>query len=134
MTVKVSPETGIKLSTISYAIVYVKDAMKSMAFYRDVLGAKVKVESPTWVEFDLGDITLALHGEEKERPIHRGNGTLLVFPVSDVFEAHDVLKAQGVKIFEAPKMVCETPTGKGYSLDFEDPDGNLLSFYSEKAN
>jgi lactoylglutathione lyase len=130
MTVK----SSLKVSTISYAIVYVKDTAKSLAFYRDVLGCKVKVEAPGWVEFDLGPVTLALHGEEKARPIERGNNTLLVFPVPDVFEAHEALKASGVKIYEAPKMVCETPTGKGYSLDFADLDGNLLSFYSEKAN
>lgn len=126
--------TSLKVSTISYAIVYVKDTAKALPFYRDILGAKVKVDSPGWVEFDMGPVTLALHGEAPERPIQRGNSSLIVFPVDDVFEAHDLLKSAGVKIIESPKMVCETPTGKGYSLDIADPDGNLLSFYSEKEN
>jgi predicted enzyme related to lactoylglutathione lyase len=57
---------------------------------------------------------------------------VLVFPVDNIDDAHEVLKSNGVKIVKTPHQVCETPTGIGYSVDFEDPDGNLLSVYAEK--
>jgi lactoylglutathione lyase len=124
--------TSLKVSTVSYAIVYVKNAQQSLAFYRDVLGLKVKVDSPDWVELETGATTVALHSEDRNKPITRGNNTVLVFTVEDVFAAHEALKAAGARVTEAPKVVCETPTGTGYSLEFVDADGNLLSLYSEK--
>jgi len=33
---------------LSYAIVFVGDMARSVAFYRDVLGSPLKVESPHW--------------------------------------------------------------------------------------
>ena len=44
--------TKVKLSKLSYVIVYVKDTEKATQFYRDVLGMPVKVDAPGWVEFD----------------------------------------------------------------------------------
>ena len=124
-------QTNIKVSTISYVILYVKDTEKALPFYRDVLGAKVKVSHPGWVEFDLGHVTLALHGDEGKTPEGRG-AVVPVFPVENLDEAYKALKSANVKITMEPKQVCETPTGYGWSVDFADPDGNVLSFYSEK--
>ena len=126
-------KSSLKLSTIGYAIVYVKDIAKSVPFYRDVLGVRVKVEGTGWAEFDTGATTLALHAEEEGKTHDaRSGSTMLVFPVESIDDAHEVLKSNGVKIVKAPHQVCETPTGIGYSIDFEDPDGNLLSLYTEK--
>jgi len=46
---------------ISYAIVFVSDMKRSVAFYRDVLGLPLKFESPGWTEFATEGATLALH-------------------------------------------------------------------------
>lgn len=124
-------KTNLKVSTISYAIVYVKDTTKSLPFYRDVLGLKAKVEAPGWVEFETGAVTLALHGDEHLKD-HQKNSVVLVFPVDNIDRAHEELKAAGVKIVEAPKQVCEGEDSVGMSLEFEDPDGNRLSFYADK--
>jgi catechol 2,3-dioxygenase-like lactoylglutathione lyase family enzyme len=35
---------NVKPSTLSYVIIYVKDVQKSLAFYRDTLGLKVRVD------------------------------------------------------------------------------------------
>jgi catechol 2,3-dioxygenase-like lactoylglutathione lyase family enzyme len=41
---------------------------KAVKFYRDVLGLKVKFESPGWSEFVTGDNTLALHPASDKNP------------------------------------------------------------------
>jgi catechol 2,3-dioxygenase-like lactoylglutathione lyase family enzyme len=44
-----------------YVIKVVADMDKAVKFCRDVLGLKLKFESPGWSEFVTGETTLALH-------------------------------------------------------------------------
>ena len=53
---------------LSYAIKYVADMDKAVAFHRDTLGLPLKFESPFWSEFATGDTTLALHPASSEHP------------------------------------------------------------------
>ncbi|PYR88044.1 MAG: hypothetical protein DMF84_29720 [Acidobacteria bacterium] len=46
---------------VSYAIVFVRDMKRAVAFYRDVIGLPLKFESPGWTEFATEGATLALH-------------------------------------------------------------------------
>ena len=46
---------------LSYAIKYVADMDRAIAFHRDVLGLELKFQSPFWTEFATGETTLALH-------------------------------------------------------------------------
>src|SRR5678816_3678782 len=46
---------------LSYAIKYVADMARAIAFHRDVLGLPLKFQSPEWSEFATGQTTLALH-------------------------------------------------------------------------
>ena len=46
---------------LSYAIKYVADMDKAIAFHRDVLGLDLKFQSPFWTELVTGETTLALH-------------------------------------------------------------------------
>jgi lactoylglutathione lyase len=46
---------------VSYAIVFVSDMKRSVAFYRDVVGLPLKFDSPEWSEFATDGATLALH-------------------------------------------------------------------------
>lgn len=48
---------------VNYAIVFVSDMKKGVAFYRDVLGLPLKLETPHWTEFATEGATLALHGD-----------------------------------------------------------------------
>ena len=50
---------------VSYAIVFVSDMKRSVAFYRDVIGLPLKFDSPEWSEFATDGATLALHRSEK---------------------------------------------------------------------
>ena len=53
---------------VSYAIVFVSDMSRSVAFYRDVIGLPLRFESPHWTEFATDGATLALHGSEGPGP------------------------------------------------------------------
>ena len=48
---------------VGAAIVLVENMERSVAFYRDILGMKIKQEFPDWVEFvnESGSAVLALH-------------------------------------------------------------------------
>jgi catechol 2,3-dioxygenase-like lactoylglutathione lyase family enzyme len=52
----------------SYAIKFVADMDKAVAFYRDTFGLTVKFATPFWSEFDTGDVTLALHPAGERNP------------------------------------------------------------------
>jgi lactoylglutathione lyase len=49
---------------LNYAIVFVSDMKRSVAFYRDIVGLPLKFESPHWSEFATEGATLALHAAE----------------------------------------------------------------------
>jgi lactoylglutathione lyase len=49
---------------VSYAIVFVSEMQRSVAFYRDVIGLPLKFQSPGWTEFATEGATLALHSSE----------------------------------------------------------------------
>ena len=51
-----------------YAMKFVADMDKAVAFYRDVLGLKLRFQSPGWSEFDTGETTLALHAASEGYP------------------------------------------------------------------
>ena len=68
---------------LSTLMVYIHDMPKAVAFYRDVLGLSLTMESPYWSQFDLNGITLGLHpapeGATKSAP-----GWIPGFHVADV--------------------------------------------------
>jgi len=57
---------------LRYVIKFVADMNKSVKFYRDVLGLKLKFESPGWSEFVTGETTLALHPASEKNPAGKG--------------------------------------------------------------
>lgn len=121
--------TGLKLSTMSYVIIYVSDTEKALTFYRDKLGMTVKMNHPGWAELDTGATTLALHGTDKV-PTHNETQACLVFNVDNMESAVRELKSKGITLKEEPRQVCEEGDHVGISADFTDPDGNMLSIFS----
>jgi lactoylglutathione lyase len=57
---------------VNYAIVFVSDMKRSVAFYRDVIGLPLKFDSPEWSEFATESATLALHRGEVRGPAEAG--------------------------------------------------------------
>jgi catechol 2,3-dioxygenase-like lactoylglutathione lyase family enzyme len=86
---------------LNYAIVFVSDMPRSIAFYRDTLGLLLKFESPHWSEFANEGSTIALHPASAENPA----GTCqLGFNLEGSLDAlHEKLAAQGGKVVMAPR-------------------------------
>ena len=106
----------------------VDDMEKSVAFYRDTLGLPVKYQSADWVEFDAGNVTIALRrygsGPEGRPELGVGEGATIVFEVDDIEAAKSELEGQGVKFIGG---VCEYGTVKLAAI--EDLNGNVLQIY-----
>jgi len=110
-------------------MIMVSDMDRSVRFYRDTLGLKLRFQSPDWTEFDLGSATLALHGGGKPGPPQRGEqfaGTASIgFNVDDLDKVCNDLKAKGASMVMPPTERA----GEGIRLAvFTDPDGLSVSF------
>jgi lactoylglutathione lyase len=108
---------------ITYAIRYVSDMDRAVAFYRDKLGLAVKFSSPQWSEFATGETTLALHPATPQNPA----GALeLGFGVQDLQEFFEAKSAAGVKF---PLPPTKQDFG-GMLAQFEDSEGARSSVAS----
>ena len=84
---------------LAYVIEFVSDMNRAVKFYRDVLGFRLKFESPGWSEFVTGETTLALHPASQKNTA----GTVeLGFTVPDVQEFHKEMSAKGVQFTMPP--------------------------------
>ncbi len=114
----------IKLEKLDYIVVYVSDMQRSVAFYRDVLGLTMQMQSPGWSEFGTGTTRLALHrggeGKQSEQPARPPAGVAhLAFIVDDLQSMYEELKGQGVDFSLPPQL---QPTGRTLAV-LRDPDG-----------
>ena len=111
---------------INYAIIFVSDMTRSVAFYRDVLGFSLKFESTHWAEFATGGATLALHlsdepisqGPGEEPPGHCRPGFQV--PNLDIF--HQRMVENNVPCNQKPKAVFGARMAQ-----YVDPDGLIFS-------
>jgi lactoylglutathione lyase len=88
----------------THAIIFVNDMVRSVAFYRDVLGLHVRFETPKWTEFDTS------------------------FAVDDLDAFHQELIAKGVRCLQPP----EVEDFGGKLAGYADPDG-LPFWVGEKS-
>jgi len=120
---------------VTYAIVFVSDMKRSVAFYRDGLGLPLKFESPGWTEFATGGATLALHLSETDNP--RGDDPKRVpagrcrpgLGVPDLDEFHERMVARGVPCVQEPTAVFGTRVAQ-----YADPDGLAISVGEERRS
>ena len=106
----------------------VSDMEQAVAFYRDTLGLQLTYQSADWVEFDAGNVTIALRrygsGPEGRPELGVGEGATLVFKVDDIEAAKAQLESQDVKfiggVFEYGRVKLAA---------FEDVNGNVLQIY-----
>jgi lactoylglutathione lyase len=118
-------------SQVDYVMVNVSDMGRSVAFYRDTLGLRLRFESPGWSEFETGATTLALHlaraadggGPAGGGP--RAGTCSLGFSVADVDGSVAQLQARGAQFIVPPTDQPE----EGIRLAVcNDPDGLAISF------
>jgi catechol 2,3-dioxygenase-like lactoylglutathione lyase family enzyme len=119
---------------VSYAIVFVSDMKRAVAFYRDVLGLPLRFESPEWTEFATEGATLALHatgggssaagGDPKESPAGRCRPGL---SVADLDQFHEWMIEKKVPCIQEPKDVFGVRIAQ-----YQDPDGLAISVSEER--
>ena len=122
------------IRAIDYAVIFARDMAAMRRFYEDILGFPLRRElSPNWIEYRVGDNTLALARPSKtaaDAPTPNGSASLqLAFKVSalEVDRCADELVRQRVDLLSPP-----TDQVFGHrTLFFRDPDGNLLEVFAD---
>ena len=113
---------------IDYAIVFVHDMKKSIAFYRDVIGLPLKFETPHWTEFATEGSTLALHAADEPNPDPEPVDDLPAgrcrtgFCVPDLDAFHDRMLRHNVPCLQPPKEQFGARLAQ-----YVDPDGMVIS-------
>lgn len=98
---------------------------RSVEFYRDTLGLplnEIEGHDGPFALAEIGELTLVFI----QRPAKAGDSPVVVFRLDGGIDDYaESLAAKGVEIVVP---VSEAPDG-GLSLDFVDPDRNMLSLY-----
>ena len=117
---------------VNYAIVFVSDMKRSVAFYRDVMGLPLKFDSPEWSEFATDGATLALHRAEKpaapavpELPAGHCRPGL---SVGDLDAFHARMLEHRVECTQQPKDLFGARIAQ-----YLDPDGLVVSVTEARA-
>jgi len=106
-------------------VFFVSQLERSLVFYRDTLGLPVQAvdghDGPFGVA-EVGGLTLVFI----PRDVRAGDSPVVVFSLDGGIDDYaEALASRGVEIVVP---VSEAPDG-GLSLDFVDPDRNVLSLY-----
>ena len=114
---------------VVYVIQYVESLNRSVAFYRDVIGLRVRIEGDGYVEFEMENTKFSLFERSKlPELIGRGGGSPpcgeIGFLIDDVDAEAERLGALGVEILTGP---VDRPW-RERTLHIADPDGNVIEF------
>jgi len=106
----------------TYAIVFVSDMARSVAFYRDILGLPLGFESAEWTEFETPGSKLALHPADapavSSQNMAPAGQCQLGFTVEDIDAFHEEMLAKGVTCLQPPEE-----EDFGTLAEYADPDG-----------
>lgn len=104
--------------SMRWIVLFTKDMPRMVAFYRDVLGLKLRKDEKGWKEFDANGCVIALY-----------NGTSAVGkrPPKIGFWAEDIAAARAELVGRGAKM-SKVMAGAGLTrCEGKDPDGNPFS-------
>ena len=112
------------MTKLRYALVFVSDMGRSVAFYRDVLGWPLTCRSPERTELAGEGTTLALHHASRPSGAAAVQGEIagrcqLGFWVEDVEAFHQDMVARGTLCIQPP---TEDASGAKLAV-YADPDG-----------
>ncbi|HEV2224880.1 MAG TPA: VOC family protein [Candidatus Acidoferrales bacterium] len=85
---------------LSYVIEFVEDMDRAVTFYRDIVGLRLKFQSPGWSEFETGETTLGLHPASEK---NRAGKCEVGFSVENLQGFYEQLRAKGVIFSMQPK-------------------------------
>lgn len=84
---------------LHYAIKFVADMDRAVAFHRDVLGLPLAFQSPGWSEFATGDTRLALHPASAE---HAAGSVQLGYQTDDLAALYAARASRGLDFIRPP--------------------------------
>ncbi|HET9891127.1 MAG TPA: VOC family protein [Mycobacterium sp.] len=114
---------------LDYVIQYVDSLSRSVAFYRDVIGLRVRIEGDGYVEFDMENTKFSLFERSKLPELigrEAGNAPCgeIGFLIDDVDAEAERLRGLGAEILSGP---VDRPW-RERTLHIADPDGNIIEF------
>ena len=122
---------------VNYAIVFVSDMKRSVAFYRDVVGLPLKFDSPEWSEFATDGATFALHksgpaeaGASQDaapEAEHHAGSCRPGLSVRDLDAFHARMLEHNVTCTQQPKDLFGSKIAQ-----YLDPDGLAISVSEER--
>lgn len=117
------------MARVDYVIQYVESIRRSVAFYGDVIGLRVRIEGDGYVEFEMDNTKFALFERSKlPELIGRDGGEPpcgeIGFLIEDVDAEATRLKGLGAQILSGP---MDRPW-RERTLHIRDPDGNVIEF------
>ncbi len=115
---------AIQVEDLDFILMPSRDVERSKAFYTDILGLPLDVDSPRWVEVLAGGATLAIWNPEAIGRPFAPTTNPVALRVPDVAEARSQLEAAGVT-FNADTI----DSGVCLMAPFSDPDGNQLMLH-----
>lgn len=112
------------------------DLDRSVAFYRDTLGATLiaTFPEPGLAFFRFGDVRLLVDRAGYTAGGLKPGGAILYFRVADIHAAYDALRGRGLAFDTAPQLIHRDATGifgpagsEEWMAFFRDPEGNVLA-------
>jgi catechol 2,3-dioxygenase-like lactoylglutathione lyase family enzyme len=124
---------------LDHCVIAVSDWERSNAFYRDVLGAEVDQQAPTFGHYRFAGWQLNVHGPgfaglNADLPVQPGNSDLCFVWPGPIEQAVEHLERCGVEIVAGPGESSAGAGGPGRHVYFRDPDGTLLELISYRAS
>lgn len=112
--------TGPALTT---TLVQVQDMVVARGYFGRLLGLKETVQSPSWMQYDTGDVQLVIHrrNERDSAEQYMTKPVSFGFTVEDLDEWKYAAKARGV---EFVNLAAES--GLGAAAQLRDPEGNSI--------
>lgn len=121
------------MDRIDYVILYVEDLDRAVAFYRDVLGVRLRIRDRGYAEFATTNLRFGLldradlPGLLGRAPSRRGPEGEILFLVPEVDPWADRLRGAGVEILSGP---VDRRWGHR-TLHVRDPDGHVVELAQE---
>lgn len=90
------------IGRLGLIMLVVADLQRSMAFYRDLFGLKVKYRTTTWAELDAGTVSLSLYVADQDIAVNPIAGCSFAFFVNSAATVVARLRASGADVISEP--------------------------------
>ena len=124
-------QSQLSLGPLGQVSMLIRSAVKTEAWYRDVLGLPHVFTFGDLAFFDCDGTRLFLREvpDGEWRP-----SSILYFLVPDIAEAHAALIRRGVTFLGAPHMIAKMPDHELWMAFFNDGEGNTHALMQERRS